>query len=114
MTPPTDRNDGDSAEVSDEELARTTPDQGAVPGQRDADDEAREPGSEDTVAVDEQELARLRAQLAELESRTGSAPSGRRTGWWRPWVAGVLITIGALLAPLSIVAAWAHDEVSDT
>ncbi len=42
------------------------------------------------------------------------APSGRRSGWWRPWVAGVLITIGALLAPLSIVATWAHDEVSDT
>ena len=29
-------------------------------------------------------------------------------------MAGVLIACGALLAPLSIVAAWAHDEVADT
>jgi hypothetical protein len=114
MTPPTDRNDGDGADVRGDEPAATTPDVGAVPGQRDAD-EVGEPGSEDTtVIIDEQELARLRAQVAELESRVGPAGSGRRTGWWRPWVAGVLITIGALLAPLSIVAAWAHDEVSNT
>ena len=67
-----------------------------------------------TMSPEEQELARLRAQVAALEAGAGRAPAGRRTGWWRPWVAGVLITIGALLAPLSIVATWAHDEVSDT
>jgi hypothetical protein len=113
MTPPTDHNDGDRADVRDEEKV-VTPEREAVPGQRDADDARDRPSSADTPATDEQELALLRARLAELESRTGSARPVGRTGWWRPWLAGVLITIGALLAPLSIVAAWAHDEVSDT
>jgi hypothetical protein len=66
------------------------------------------------VSPEEQELARLRAQVAALEAGAGPAPTGRRAGWWRPWVAGVLIAIGALLAPLAIIATWAHDEVSDT
>jgi hypothetical protein len=107
MTPPAERKDGDRADVRDDELVVTTSDEGALPGQREVDDQS-------PTAADQQEIARLRAQLAELQSRAEPAPSGRRTGWWRPWVAGVLITIGALLAPLSIVATWAHDEVSDT
>jgi hypothetical protein len=41
------------------------------------------------------------------------APSGRR-GRWRPFVAGLLIAVAALLAPLSVLAIWAHDELSNT
>ena len=66
-----------------------------------------------TSASAEAELVRLRAQVAELQAQVGT--SGRRPGgWWRPWVAGLLIAMAALLAPISVVAAWAHDEVSDT
>ena len=65
------------------------------------------------------EVAQLRAQIAELNARLAAAPTAalparRRNGWWRPWVAGVLIAVAALIAPLSVVAMWAHDEVSDT
>jgi hypothetical protein len=88
-----------------------------TPGEADAGDSAPPP---------EDELARLRAQVADLEAQLASAhptglssatvasPGGRRTGSWRPWVAGALIAVAALLAPISIVAAWAHDEVADT
>jgi hypothetical protein len=67
-----------------------------------------------------EEVARLQAQLAETTPGAGAGPgpdaqpSSRRQGWWRPWVAGVLIVLGAVLAPLSVVAIWAHDEMSDT
>ena len=61
----------------------------------------------------EAELARLRARVAELQAQVDS--SGRRPGgWWRPWVAGLLVAVAALLAPVAVVARWAHDEVSDT
>lgn len=64
----------------------------------------------------EPRLAQLRAELAELEGEPAAvAPADRgRTGWWRPALAGVLIVAMAVLAPLSVVARWAHDEVSDT
>ncbi|MBZ5738233.1 hypothetical protein [Nocardioides mangrovi] len=52
------------------------------------------------------ELAELRAEVERLK--------GRRTGWWRPVVATLLIVVMAILAPLSVVARWAHDTVSDT
>jgi hypothetical protein len=65
------------------------------------------------------ELARLRSEVARLEAeRSGrSGRSGRskaRTGWWRPLVAGALVMIAALLAPLSVLATWAHGQVEDT
>jgi hypothetical protein len=73
-----------------------------------------EPSDQESSTADQDEVARLRAQVAELQSRVRPPSSVRRAGWWRPWVAGVLIALGALLAPLSIVARWAHDEVADT
>jgi hypothetical protein len=60
----------------------------------------------------EAEITRLRAQVAELQAQV-DAP-GRRGGWWRSWVAGLLIVVAALLAPVAVVAMWAHDEISDT
>ena len=62
----------------------------------------------------EAELIRLRAQVAELQAQVPGGPGRRATGWWRPWVAGLLIAVAALLAPIAVVARWAHDEVSDT
>ena len=40
--------------------------------------------------------------------------SGRRRGWWRPLVAGLLVALAALLAPLSVVATWASGQINDT
>ena len=70
-------------------------------------------------ADDAAEVARLRAEVARLEQElhaTAAAPPGSTHGggWWRvPIVAICLILVG-VLAPLSILATWAHDEVSDT
>jgi hypothetical protein len=86
------------------------------------------PDQRDAAALpapgDEDEVVRLRAAVAELQTQLAArpaepagrlaAPAGPRQGRWRPWVAGVLIACAALLAPLSIVAAWAHDQVADT
>ncbi|NUR85580.1 MAG: hypothetical protein HOY71_15985, partial [Nonomuraea sp.] len=52
---------------------------------------------------DEEELVRLRAELARL-----------RSGRWRAWVASLLIVLGCVLMPLSAVGVWAANEVSDT
>jgi len=64
-------------------------------------------------ATTEAEIARLRAQVAELQAQV-DAPGRRGGGWWRSWVAGLLIVVAALLAPVAVVAMWAHDEISDT
>jgi hypothetical protein len=66
----------------------------------------------------ERRAAELRAELEHLEGTApgaapATAPAGR-TGWWRPVVATVLIIVMAVLAPLAVVARWAHDEVNDT
>jgi len=48
---------------------------------------------------------------------TGSGPAATspdRTGRWRPVVAGVLVLVVAVLAPLSVLATWAHGQVEDT
>jgi hypothetical protein len=38
----------------------------------------------------------------------------RPAGRWRTVVAGLLIFIAALLAPMSVIAIWAHDQLSNT
>jgi hypothetical protein len=50
--------------------------------------------------------------LPAAPGRPSGAPG--RHGRWRPFVAGLLILVAALLAPLSVIAIWAHDEVSNT
>ncbi len=79
---------------------------------------------------DPDEVAALRSRVAELEAalaaaRTEAAPGPTlplpveaarpaRSGAWRPFVSVLLILIGLLLAPVSVVATWLHDEVADT
>src|SRR6478736_101696 len=72
------------------------------------------------------EIEELRAEVERLRAQVQAAPptvalpvaqpvsTSGRTGWWRPVVASVLIVLMAVLAPLSVVARWAHDTVSDT
>jgi uncharacterized membrane protein len=58
------------------------------------------------------ELNRLRAELAERQAH----PPGRtrhRIGWRGP-VASLLIILGCVLAPLSVVAVWGSNQVSNT
>jgi hypothetical protein len=63
-------------------------------------------------------LAELRGEVARLETELGEPPTEPATpargGWWRTPVVVVCMILVALLAPLAIVATWAHDEIGDT
>ena len=73
-----------------------------------------------------EQLQRLREEVGRLEQQLGVAPlgpdatrppvgaTGPRGGWWRTPVVVVCLALAGLLAPLAIVATWAHDVVSDT
>src|SRR5262245_53871483 len=87
-------------------------------------------GHADLTTDERAELERLRGEVASLRQAADSAAAGqppspaeqplpaaaaqRRSGRWRAPVATVLIVLGALLAPLAVVARWAHSEVADT
>jgi hypothetical protein len=58
------------------------------------------------------ELERLRAEKAESRGHAGSGR--RRRPSWRFVVATLLITLGCVLAPVSLVAVGAANQVSDT
>ena len=65
------------------------------------------------LSEDEQsELERLRAEVASLRSRRRPRPAAR-IGWRAP-VAVVLIVVGCLLAPVSVLAVWTANQVSST
>jgi hypothetical protein len=79
------------------------------------------------LGVDERiELERLRAEVAELRSRVSAAPAVEdqavlppapprpRRQRWRSLVATLLIVIGCILAPISVVAVWTKNLVTDT
>jgi hypothetical protein len=58
------------------------------------------------------ELERLRAEMDRLRARP-PAQKRRRLGWRSP-VAALLIVVGCLLAPVSVIAVWTANQVSDT
>src|SRR5215472_16717288 len=62
------------------------------------------------------ELEQLREEVAQLHGGEDhpAAPARRKRGRWRAPVAVVLIVIGCLLAPLSVVAVWTANQVSST
>ena len=64
----------------------------------------------------DEEAARLRREVEQLRQQLDETSPGQgdRRGWWRPLVAGLLIAIAALLAPVAVVATWANDEIGDT
>ena len=77
------------------------------------------------LSADERaELERLRAEVADLRTQVATAPeaaeqvvippSRPRRQRWRSVVASLLIVIGCILAPLSVVAVWAKNQVTDT
>ena len=62
-------------------------------------------------ADDRAELERLRQENSAL--RAGARPPRRRIRW-RSVIAVVLLFLGCTLAPVSLVAVWTHNQVSDT
>ena len=78
------------------------------------------------LSADERaELERLRAEVADLRSQVSTVaavltdqtvvPTPRpRRQWWRSVVATLLIVVGCILAPLSVVAVWTKNLVTDT
>ena len=59
------------------------------------------------------ELEHLRAEVTELRVQRGNQMRRRRAGWRAP-VASVLIVIGCVLAPVSVLAVWSANQVSST
>ena len=79
------------------------------------------------LSTDERaELERLRAEVAELRSQAAAEPAVSdqtvvtvpparvRRQRWRSVVATLLIVIGCIMAPLSVVAVWTKNLVTDT
>ena len=74
------------------------------------------------VSESPDDIDALRARLRELESQLAARPaepvvevrSRRDRQWWRTILVGALITVAALLAPMAVVASWAHDQIGDT
>jgi hypothetical protein len=71
-------------------------------------------GTGGMTADERAELERLRAEVAELERHGQAAPARRKHNGWRAPVSVVLIVVGCLLAPLSVVAVWTANQVSST
>ena len=59
------------------------------------------------------ELARLRTEVTELRRKQSDQPRRHHFSWRTP-VAALLIVIGCVLAPVSVVAVWTANQVSDT
>jgi len=80
------------------------------------------PGGHDSDPAVEAEVQRLRAEVVRLSVALGdqAPPIGSatraepRSEWWRKIVVGVCLLLAAVLAPLAVVATWAHDAMSDT
>jgi hypothetical protein len=69
----------------------------------------------DGPGQDEQaELERLRIELEELRRQQQSTHKRRRRVSWRTPVSALLIVIGCILAPLSVIGVWTANQVSDT
>ena len=69
------------------------------------------PASEGPGSGERPEREAARAEVAEPR---GSAQARRRGFSWRTPLAVVLIVLGCILAPLSVVAVWTANQVSDT
>ena len=60
------------------------------------------------------EIARLSAENARLRGQLGPAAEHRAAARWRAFFAALLITIGVILAPVSVVAYWTKGYINDT
>jgi hypothetical protein len=71
-------------------------------------------GAGGSLSSDERgELERLRGEVTQLRDQTGAKGRRRRWGWRTP-VATLLIVVGCLLAPVSVLGVWTANQVSNT
>jgi hypothetical protein len=99
------------ADVTEAEHAGVTEDEHAEPVKADEADEA-----------EREELERLRTEVRELREQSRGDGAGQswaaswkgRRGRWRALVSAVLITLGCVLAPVSVLGVWAANQVSNT
>lgn len=75
--------------------------------------ETGEPATEHLSDDERAELERLRAENAELHDGGAGRPSRRRFSW-RAFFATILIVLGCVLAPISVVGVWAGNQITDT
>jgi hypothetical protein len=68
-------------------------------------------GRDQLEPAERAELERLRAEVSEL---LGRRPEPRRRLDWRAPIATLLILLGCVLAPLSVLGVWTANQVSDT
>jgi hypothetical protein len=87
--------------------AAEVPEMSQVQGREIAPDDVRPALTADERA----ELDRLREENSALRNQPRSP---RRRIRWRSLIAAVLLVLGCVLAPVSLVAVWTHNEVSDT
>jgi hypothetical protein len=82
-----------------------------------------EAGDAGVAEADHEELERLRAEVRHLRGQSGgdepghgegAGPRKARRGRWRAPVAAVAITLGCVLAPVSVLGVWAANQVSNT
>jgi hypothetical protein len=59
------------------------------------------------------ELDRLRTEVTELRDKQPTQPRRHRVSWRTP-VSALLIVIGCILAPVSVIGVWTANQVSDT
>jgi hypothetical protein len=59
------------------------------------------------------ELEHLRTEVTELRDKQPDQPRRHRVSWRTP-VSALLIVIGCILAPMSVVGIWTANQVSDT
>ena len=106
---------GDGAIVTSEQRGTSVP------------DDAELSADSTALSADERaELERLRNEVADLRSQVSAAsaaaperpivppPSRPRRQWWRSVVATLLIVIACILAPVSVVAVWTKNLLTDT
>jgi len=98
----------EAAGPSQDEAAGLNQEEAARPNQ----DEAAELNQDEHAEDEHAELERLRTEVDEL--RTKQSPQKRRRVSWRTPVSALLIVIGCILAPLSVIGVWTANQVSDT
>jgi len=76
-------------------------------------DAGGERGDDDLRTVERAELEQLRMEVAGLRRQQAAAARRRQFGWRAP-VATLLILLGCLLAPLSVLGVWTANQVSNT
>jgi len=71
---------------------------------------------DDAGRVSPSEVEQLRAEVDRLraEVTTPLETAEPRSSWWRRILVALCIVLAAVLAPLAVVATWAHDFMSDT